>query len=198
MRRSWSLAAVLLFGAVSTASGQDHARLAARLDPGRPPGSNLIVSVVNLLDDPQWIDELNKAYVIHLHWRVTLWKSQFPFDTRQAPVEWDDFLQQVPVMDVFRYTERVPGRRDATLQFSTLDSLKAYAGGEVRPLMPRRLSPGKWYYTVDLTISIATDAEYGSRGGTDPGGFFQRLILGVGPSDVLPTATTAPFVVPNP
>ncbi|MGH7582170.1 MAG: hypothetical protein ACREL5_02970 [Gemmatimonadales bacterium] len=196
MRRTRYLLAALMVGAASTASAQAHARISATLSRQGTAIPSLVVHVSNLFDDPRWLGALNSAYVIHLHWSVQLWQSQFLFDKGRSPSEWDDFIQQVPVMDVFRYTERIAGRRDSTIEFATLDSLKAYAGADVR-LAPPVLAAGKWYYTVNLSISIASEDE--SRSGTagDPDrGFFQQLILGRGPRDDLPTATTVTFVVP--
>ena len=122
MRRALYLFAVMVVGAVSTASAQARARVAARLDVQATP-PNLLVHVSDLLEDPVWLDALHNAYKIRVHWRVQLWRSRTLFDEPQLPVEWDDIIQQVPVLDVYTYTEP-GGSTPMTTRFDTLDKLK--------------------------------------------------------------------------
>lgn len=195
MRRALYLFAVAIIGAVSPASAQARARIAARLDVQASP-PNLLVHVSDLLDDPVWLDALRNAYKIRVHWRVQLWRSRAILDSPQPPIEWDDIIQQVPVLDVYTYTEP-GGSRPMTTRFDTLDLLKAWVGQDVQLTTPNDLAPGKWYYIVDASLSTVTQDQ---ASGSDGGGLSEavrRLILGGGPKQDLPRARTAVFVVPE-
>ena len=190
MRRALYLLAAVMVGAVSTAPAQARARIAARLDAQASP-PNLLVHITDLLDDPTWLDALRHAYKIRVHWRVQLWRSRALFDDPQAPIEWDDIIQQVPVLDVYTYTEP-GGSTPMTTRFDTLDLLKAWVQQDVRLNTPPGLQAGRWYYIVDATISTlpqdpAADA--------DAAGFLRRLVLGGGPKQDLPRRKTADFTV---
>jgi hypothetical protein len=194
MRRTLCLFAVVIVGAVSTASAQTHARIAARLDTQDSP-PNLLVHVSDLLEDPVWLDALHNAYKIRVHWRVQLWRSRTLLDDPQLPLEWDDVIQQVPVLDVYTYTEP-GGSTPMTTRFDTLDLLKAWVRQDVRLNTPAKLRAGRWYYVVDATIStIAPDQANGSDGGLSE--TLRRLILGGGPRQDLSQAKTAYFTIPQ-
>ena len=143
MRRALYLFAVVIVGAVSTASAQARARIAARLDiQDAPP--NLLVHISDLLEDPVWLDALRNAYKIRVHWRVQLWRSRTLFDDPQLPLEWDDIIQQVTVLDVYTYTE--PGGSTPMItRFDTLDLLKEWVRQDVRLNTPANLTAGRWY-----------------------------------------------------
>jgi hypothetical protein len=189
MRRALYLFAVLIAGAVSTASAQARARIAARLDVQASP-PNLLVHASDLLDDPEWLDALHNAYKIRVHWRVQLWRSRALFDEPQLPVEWDDIIQQVPVLDVYTYTEP-GGNTPMTTRFDTLDKLRDWVGQDVRLNTPATLRAGRWYYVVDATIStVAPDETNGSVSET-----LRRLVLGGGPRQDLSQARTAYFTI---
>ena len=193
MRRALYLFAVVIVGAVSTASAQARARIAARLDiQDAPP--NLLVHISDLLEDPVWLDALRNAYKIRVHWRVQLWRSRTLFDDPQLPLEWDDIIQQVPVLDVYTYTE--PGGSTPMItRFDTLDLLKEWVRQDVRLNTPANLTAGRWYYVVAATIStVAPD----QANNPDAGGLsetLRRLILGGGPRQDLPRAKTAYFTI---
>jgi hypothetical protein len=189
MRRALYLFAVMIAGAVSTASAQARARVAARLDVQATP-PNLLVHVSDLLEDPVWLDALHNAYKIRVHWRVQLWRSRAILDEPQLPVEWDDIIQQVPVLDVYTYTEP-GGNTPMTTRFDTLDKLKDWVRQDVRLNTPATLRAGRWYYVVDATIStVAPDEANGSVSET-----LRRLVLGGGPRQDLSQAKTAYFTI---
>jgi hypothetical protein len=189
MRRALYVFAVLIIGAVSTVSAQARARIAARLDiQDTPP--NLLVHVSDLLEDPVWLDALHNAYRIRVHWRVQLWRSRTLLDEPQLPLEWDDIIQQVPVLDVYTYTEP-GGNTPMTTRFDTLDKLKDWVRQDVRLNTPTTLRAGRWYYVVDATIStVAPDETNGSVAET-----LRRLVLGGGPRQDLSQAKTAYFTI---
>ncbi|HEY8061506.1 MAG TPA: hypothetical protein VID74_01855 [Gemmatimonadales bacterium] len=189
MRRALYLFAVLVAGAVSTASAQARARIAARLDVQASP-PNLLVHISDLLEDPVWLDALHNAYKIRVHWRVQLWRSRTLFDEPQLPIEWDDIVQQVPVLDVYTYTEP-GGSTPMTTRFDTLDKLKDWVSQDVRLNTPATLRAGRWYYVVDATIStVAPDETNSSVSET-----LRRLVLGGGPRQDLSQARTAYFTI---
>ena len=189
MRRALYLFAVLVVGAVSPASAQARARIAARLDVQASP-PNLLVHISDLLEDPVWLDALHNAYKIRVHWRVQLWRSRTLLDEPQLPVEWDDIVQQVPVLDVYTYTEP-GGSTPMTTRFDTLDKLKEWVSQDVRLNTPATLRAGRWYYVVDATIStVAPDETNGSVSET-----LRRLVLGGGPRQDLSQARTAYFTI---
>jgi len=189
MRRALYLFAVLVAGAVSTASAQARARIAARLDVQASP-PNLLVHISDLLEDPEWLDALHNAYKIRVHWKVQLWRSRTLFDEPQLPVEWDDIVQQVPVLDVYTYTEP-GGSTPMTTRFDTLDKLKDWVSQDVRLNTPATLRAGRWYYVVDATIStVAPNETNGSLSET-----LRQLVLGGGPRQDLSQARTAYFTI---
>jgi len=189
MRRALYLFAVLVAGAVSTASAQARARIAARLDVQASP-PNLLVHISDLLEDPEWLDALHNAYKIRVHWKVQLWRSRTLLDEPQLPVEWDDIVQQVPVLDVYTYTEP-GGSTPMTTRFDTLDKLKDWVSQDVRLNTPATLRAGRWYYVVDATIStVAPNETNGSLSET-----LRQLVLGGGPRQDLSQARTAYFTI---
>jgi len=189
MRRALYLFAVLVAGAVSTASAQARARIAARLDVQASP-PNLLVHISDLLEDPEWLDALHNAYKIRVHWKVQLWRSRTLLDEPQLPVEWDDIVQQVPVLDVYTYTEP-GGSTPMTTRFDTLDKLKDWVSQDVRLNTPVTLRAGRWYYVVDATIStVAPNETNGSLSET-----LRQLVLGGGPRQDLSQARTAYFTI---
>lgn len=193
MRRALYLFAVVVAGAVSTASAQAHARIAAHLDLRSPDTPNLLIHVSDLFTDPTWLGALNSAYTIQLHWRVQLWRQSFIRDQPRSPVEWDVVIQKVPITDVYKYAERV--RTGISRSFATIDSLRDLVESDVSLPTPTTLAPGNWYYTVDATLTAVDDQHASDPGGIT--GFIQRVILGAGPKADLSRARTVTFTVPN-
>jgi hypothetical protein len=103
MRRALGLLAALVVAAAATASAQAHAVALARLDTTKDGRPQVAVHVSNLLDDPEWLEPWQNAYMIQIHWKVQLLKKGI-FRTVQSTVEWDVLVQQVPQMDLFNYT----------------------------------------------------------------------------------------------
>lgn len=194
----WFAALALLVGAVSTAPAQARARIGARLELRSDGPPNLVVHVSDLLNDPRWSDALTNAYPLHLHWTVVLWQSRL-IDRPLAPVEWDDIVQEVPVIDVYTFEERT-ANSTTTETFHTADSLATWVGREARLVTPAALAPGRWYYTVGL--SIAADPPGDARNGDDPPSavsqLVRRVIMGSGNREDLPQARTATFTVKGP
>jgi hypothetical protein len=193
MRRLWLLVALLL-GATSMASAQARARIGARLQQQGDGPPALVFSVSNLLDDPDWLAALNNASRIQLHWSVSLSRSRAIFDVTGAPTEWNDYVEKIPTLDVFNYMEPVRGRL-MTRAFNSLDSLKSLLGQEQQINTPRTLTPGRWYYTVQLTVTADDRPDPNSK--AQPLSAFQRLILGNGQSRTYGPQTTVNFVVPE-
>lgn len=193
MRRALYLFAVVIVGAVSTATAQARARISARLDTQTNPPS-LLVHISDLLEDPVWLDALHSAYKIRVHWRVQLWRSRALFDSPQPPIEWDDIIQQVPVLDVYTYTEP-GGSTPMTTRFDTLDLLKAWVRQDVQLNTPPSLTPGKWYYIVDATLSTIAPDQSSSSDASGLAETVRRLILGGGPSQDLSRMKTADFII---
>ncbi|HEY3935321.1 MAG TPA: hypothetical protein VGL65_11975 [Gemmatimonadales bacterium] len=191
MRRALYLFAVLVAGAVSTASAQAHARISAHLDLRVPNTPSLLIHVSDLFDDPTWLGALNSAYTIQLHWRVQLWRQSFFRDQPRSPLEWDVVIQKVPITDVYKYAERV--RTGITRSFATLDSLKDLVESDVSLPTPPTLAAGNWYYTIDATLTAVDEQRASDPGGVT--GFFQRVILGNGPKTDLSRAKTVTFTV---
>lgn len=199
MRRSVQLL-LLCLAAAGPLAAQGRARVGVSLqmNPSGPP--DLLVHVTGLFDDPRWREALNDAYLVRLHWKVVLWESHGLFDRQRTPTEWDDILQQVPVIDVFTFEERT-ARTSHTYTFHTLDSLTTWVESGAKLLTPNNLQQGKWYYTVDVSISAEPPPD--ARGsGDDPASgslqWVQRIVLGRGDHDDLPEAKSAPFVVGRP
>ncbi len=195
MRRTLWLIALGTFGLATAMPAQARAVIGARLlaQSGRSP--DLVVNVTNFLDEPRWVEALQNAYPIQLHWRAQLWQSRALIDRSLPPIEWDVVIQQVPVVDVFRFTERI-GNRSRDTSFSTFDALKAYVEGEVQIPTPRLLVAGRWYYTVDLHIAALTQEQLDRRNAPQSLSWLQELVLGSGPSADLSRQKTVLFVVP--
>ncbi len=173
MRRTLYLLAAVLAGAVSTASAQVRTPvLVARMDTAASNPHGLLVHVSGLLDSPDWLEQLNKGYTIELQWTVQLWKKGF-IPSAQSPTGWASLVQAPPGMDRYQYTERVPGKR---LDFSTLDSLKAYLSVEERLLGPRnQLASGDWYYVVTVDIAALTQEQLDDQANGTSGGLLGVL-----------------------
>lgn len=178
MRRTLSLLAILLVGAVSAASAQARpVAMEARLDRASVSStgpaarvSGLVVRVSGLLDDLEWQDYLIKGYTIQMHWTVQLWKSQFLGGARPK-TEWDVEVQAVP--DLAQYVYNEPSNNDRRV-FKTLDSLKTLLGAEraLRGPLRSQLSGGDWYYLISVDITALTQEQVDRRangGGADLG-----------------------------
>jgi hypothetical protein len=194
MRRALYLFAAILFGAAPAASAQAHVRIGVRLQQPAAGLPNLVFSVTDLLDDPEWLDALNSAYRISLHWKVTLSRSAF-IDFTGPPTEWNDFVWKIPALDIFNYSEPVAGRL-VSAKFGTIDSLKSLLGQEQLIATPKTLPPGRWYYTVQLTVSVDDPADPNSSGPSSLNAL-QRFVLGRGPHRTYSPQSTATFTVPN-
>jgi hypothetical protein len=176
MRRALGLLAALAAAAAATASAQAHAVTLARLDTTRDGRPQVAVHVSNLLDDPEWLDPWQSAYVIQIHWKVQLLRKAI-FRTVQSTVEWDVLVQQVPQMDLFNYTERISGRLPNTISFRTLDSLKAHLVEDVgipATSAARKLAPGDYFFRIDVTLSTSEKDPFDLRPSADVG-VFQKL-----------------------
>lgn len=196
MRRALYLLAVVVVGAASAASAQARAIVVPRLVPQTSGPPRVAVHVSNLLDDPQWLEPWRNAYVVQVHWKVQLWQEKFLINTSLPAVEWDVYVQQVPGLDLFYYAERITGQ-PTRKTFRTLDSLKAYLTEDVSIPVQRQLSPGKWYYRIDVRLSTAAEDPLDPRTASEGVTFGQKLvglILGSGPTRDLPTVTV-PFTV---
>ena len=197
MRRARYLLAVAVVGAASAASAQGRAIALARLVPQASGPPWVAVHVSNLLDDPQWLEPWRNAYVVQVHWKVQLWQKNFLINTSQPAVEWDVYVQQVPTIDLFNYTERTTGRT-MRKSFGTVDSLKAYLTEDVSIPGPRQLAPGRWYYRIDVRVATSAEDPLDPRTAANAGGVAQAIvgwIVGGGPTRDLPTVTV-PFTVP--
>jgi hypothetical protein len=167
MRRALGLLAALVVAAASMATAQARAVTLARLDSlnGAP---RVAVHVSNLLDDPEWLEPWQNAYVIHVHWKVQLWRNGL-IKSLQRTYEWDDLLQQVPQMDLFNYTERISGRQPTTISFRTIDSLKAHLVQDIGVPAPSRLAAGEYFFRVDVTLSTSEKDPFETRTSSDVG-----------------------------
>lgn len=184
--------------AVSTASAQARPHVGAYLYPHPGALPSLDIHIDNLLDNAQWLDALNDAYTIHVHWRVQLWRSGgWLWNPSMPPVEWEDLIQHVPVINEYRFTE--PSRNGpVTQRFATLDSLRAWVNQERTLPPPSGLAPGTWYWTVDVDLSAQTEDQESARN-NDGGALtkaLQRLVLGGGLRVTLPGTRTVTFTVP--
>jgi len=193
MRRALYFLAAVLVGAASTASAQARAVTMARLVTQAKGPPQLAVHVSNLLDDPEWLEPWGNAYFVQLHWKVQLWQERTFINASLPPLEWDVCVQQVPGLDLFNYGERFTGR-PTRKTFSTLDSLKAWLTSDVAP-PAQALSPGKWYYLIDVHVSTSAEDPCDPR--TASGGGLKGLIQGTGPTRDLPQKKL-PFTVPGP
>jgi hypothetical protein len=186
MRRALGLLAALVVAAAPAASAQAHAVTLARLDSlnGAP---RVAVHVSNLLDDPEWLEPWQNAYVIQVHWKVQLWKKGL-IKALQRTYEWDDLLQQVPQMDLFNYTERFNGA-SKTISFRTLDSLKAHVVQDVALPAPPKLAAGEYFFRIDVTLSTSEKDPFDTRAPSDVGAVqkFVELFSGGNHAKDLPT-----------
>ena len=177
MRRALLLLLVLLGGAASVASAQSL-RLEVRSHAER---RTPLIRLYNLFDEPRWRDALvNKSYPIRLHWRLQLWRSRAGFDTPGRVNEWDVVLRHEPLLEQYRFTERLNGRTIVDTAFASVDDLRNHyeRQQEVRGVAPT--SDGEWYYTVRLEVSTLSAEDFDRMerlpGGGDPAsGFASQL-----------------------
>ncbi len=75
-----------------------------------------------------------------------------------------------------------------------------WVGREARLVTPATLSPGRWYYTVGLSITADPpgDARNNDDGSSAASQLVRRLIMGNGNHEDLPEARTATFTVKGP
>jgi hypothetical protein len=194
MRRALHLLAAGLVVAASAASAQARATSVASLVPQAKGPPLAAVHVSKLLGAPEWLDDWGNANFIQLHWKVQAWRDRI-FGGSQPAVEWDVCVQQVPGLDVFHYVERVTGQ-PKTKTFGTLDSLKVWLAQDVTVPLQRTLSPGKWYYLIDVHVSTASENPCDPRTAANKGGFLSGVMLN-GPSRDLEQRKLS-FAVPEP
>jgi hypothetical protein len=188
MRRALGLLAAIVVAAASAASAQAHAITLAHVDTLRDGTPQVAVHVSNLLDDPEWLEPWQNAYVIRIHWKVQVWRNAL-IKSPQRTYEWDVLLRQVPQMDLFNYTERISGRQPNTISFRTLDSLKAHLVQDVGvPALPK-LAAGQYFFRIDVTLSTSEKDPFDTRTSSDVGAVqkFVGLFSGGSHAKDLPT-----------
>lgn len=178
MRRALYLLAALWSGAVLAAPAQARPLLVARLDTSATNPHGLLVHVSGLVDAPAWYEQLNNSFVIQRHWSVQLWAVGGLLDRRQPKVEWDDQIHAVPLLDQYSYVELVPGMRPARRTFTTVDSLKGWLAREAQLLGPSTLSPGDWYYRVEVSLTVLSQDEIDAEAkGASLGSIVKNFVL---------------------
>ncbi len=147
-----------------------------RLDTTSDGRQQVVVHISNLLDDPEWLEPWQNAYVIQVHWKVQLWRNGFlGIKSPQQTVEWDVLVQQVPQMDLFNYTERIGGQQSRRTSFRTLDSLKAHLVEDIGIPAPKKLPAGAYFFRIDVTLSTLETDPFDARVSADVG-VFQKLV----------------------
>ncbi len=180
MRRALGLLAALVVAVAPAAPAQAHAHAMAltRLDTTSDGRPQVVVHISNLLDDPEWLEPWQNAYVIQVHWRVQLYRKGFLGVTSPQPrttTEWDVLVQQVPQMDLFNYKERIGGQQPKTTSFRTLDSLKAHLVEDIGIPAPKKLAAGDYFFRIDVTLSTLEKDPFDARATADVG-VVQKLV----------------------
>ena len=156
MRRFFFLFALLVGGVASAASAQSL-RLEVRTHPER---RTPLIRLYNLFDETRWREALEKSYPIRLHWRIQLWRSRAGFDGAGRVNEWDVVIRREPLLEQYRFTETVNGRRIVDTAFSSVDDLRMHYERlqEIAGVAPT--AEGDWYYAVRLEVATLTADDF--------------------------------------
>jgi hypothetical protein len=155
--RRFLVLALLLLGAVSTASAQ-RVRVEATLETGtnRPR-----VRTIDLFDDPQWKEAIEASYPIRLNYHLDLWRSRtgwFPDNLNSR--KWAFVISRQAVLDVYTLTTIIAGREPIVERFASLNDLR------MRVEMPLPISgvgpnrDGTFWYSLKLGISTLSGDEF--------------------------------------
>ncbi|MBA2293140.1 MAG: hypothetical protein H0W15_11880 [Gemmatimonadales bacterium] len=156
-RRLFILLFAVLCGVPTMASAQSL-RLEVKTHPDR---RTPLIRLYNLFDEDRWRDALvDKSYPIRLHWRLQLWRSRAGFDTPGPVNEWDVVIRREPLLEQYRFTETVGGRRVMDTAFSSVEELRFHyeRQQEVAGVAPTR--DGEWYYAIRLEVTTLTFEDF--------------------------------------
>lgn len=187
MRRTLLLLAVVLAGAVSTASAQAELHVEISVDPAtRNPRPRLR----NLMNDQRWREAIDDAFRISLNWQVDLYRTRALWlPSREAQFEATIVVWREPLLGQYQVTILLNGRVVRELSFTSVDAFTFFLE---QPLQITNMAPrteGEYYYVATLKVSALDNKQFaemqrfigpGNRsGGGDPVGTYLLKLVGV-------------------
>jgi hypothetical protein len=161
--RGTGLSLALLVAAIPTpGSGQDttgvslEVRLSGdSLSPTRDP----IVRTRNLLADTPWLSTLREGLPVRLAYRLEVWRTRPGWlDALERQVEWAVVVRHEPLLDQFSVVRLLPPNRVQQNRYATPGALAGALGrGYQFQVTPNE--PGRFYYTVTLTVTTLSDSD---------------------------------------
>ena len=202
MRRVAFLLAVVLAGAVSTASGQADARMEVAIDAAsRDPRPR----IRNLMNEERWREAIDDAFRISLNWRVDLYRTRaFWVPARESRFEVTIVVWREPLLGQYYMTYLIPGRPPVERVYTSFNEF-AFQLEQPLPIQGMRPVPeGVYYYAAALEVTALDDQQFaemqrfigenGRAGGGDAISNWLLRLVGV-PSQTF-TERSARFRVP--
>lgn len=201
MRRVALLLAVVLAGAVSSASAQAGARVEVGIDPAtRDPRPR----VRNLMSSERWREALDDAFRISLNWRVDLYRTRaFWIPANASRFEVTLVVWREPLLGQYYLTYLVPGQAPIERIFTSYAEF-IFQLEQPLPIQDMRpVTEGTYYYAATLEVTALDDQQFAEmqrfigengRAGGDPISNWLLRLVGV-PSQAF-TARSPRFRVP--
>lgn len=158
MRRVVLLLAVVLAGAVSTASAQADARVEVAIDPvTRDPRPR----VRNLMNEERWREAIDDAFRISLNWRVDLYRVRaFWFPANERRFEFTIVVWREPLLGQYFVTYIVPGQEPRELVFTSYQEFLFHLEQPLRPGGMRPVTEGEYYYAAVLEVTALDNEQF--------------------------------------
>lgn len=125
------------------------------LSPTRDP----IIRTRNLLADTPWLSTLREGLPVRLAYRLEVWRTRPGWlDALARQVEWAVVVRHEPLLDQFSVVRLFPPNRVQQNRYATPGALAAALGrGYQFQVTPSE--PGRYYYTVALTVTTLSDSD---------------------------------------
>jgi hypothetical protein len=123
------------------------------------PTRDPIVRTRNLLADTPWLSTLREGLPVRLAYRLEVWRTRPGWlDALERQVEWAVVVRHEPLLDQFSVVRLFPPNRVQQNRYATPGALAAALGrGYQFQVTPSE--PGRYYYTVALTVTTLSDSD---------------------------------------
>jgi len=118
-----------------------------------------IVRTRNLLADTPWLSTLREGLPVRLAYRLEVWRTRPGWlDALERQVEWAVVVRHEPLLDQFSVVRLLPPNRVQQNRYATPGAL-AGALGRGYQFQVTPSEPGRFYYTVTLTVTTLSDSD---------------------------------------
>ncbi|MDH4347698.1 MAG: hypothetical protein OEW17_02755 [Gemmatimonadota bacterium] len=118
-----------------------------------------VVRTRNLLADTPWLATLREGLPVRLAYRLEVWSTRSGWlDAIERQVEWAVVVRHEPLLDQFSVVRLLPPNRVQQNRYATPGALAGALGrGYQFQVTPN--DPGRYYYTVALTVTTLSDSD---------------------------------------